>query len=62
MMRQVQNAWDGKYVIVGGSDNKTDRESKPTGGFRETESRVVKRLVDMGLAIPQTGTEKSTKR
>ncbi len=61
MMRQVQNVWDGKYTIIGGADE-DKREPRAAGGLRETDSRVVKKLLEIGLAIPQTETDKPAKR
>lgn len=56
IIRQVRNVLDGKYTV-----READEERKPetsTGsGFREGESRVVKKLIDAGLLIPQGDTK-----
>ena len=59
MMRQVRNVWDGKYTIIGSADDKAEREPRAAGGLRETDSRVVKKLLDVGLAFPQAQTDEA---
>ena len=53
IVREVQNAIDGKYTIVRDKNRKPNRETTGTTGFRETESRVVRKFSEWGLAIPQ---------
>ena len=62
IIREVRNVLDGKYTVRD-TDEERKRSTGATGvGFRETESRVVRKLLDAGLAIPQTGEAKPKKR
>lgn len=50
IIREVRNILDGPYRILE-EDNKTKKKSSEVGAsFREGESRVVRKLIDLGLA------------
>ena len=51
IIREVRNVLDGRYTVRE-DDEKRKTPVAVAGGFRETESRVVKKLMDLGLAIP----------
>ncbi len=63
IIREVRNALDGPYKMWGGRDEKDDKKKDTAGsGFREGESRIVRKLLELGLAIPETGDAKKDSR
>ncbi len=66
IIREIRNVLDGEYTVRD-ADEKRERNTDAAGrfresGFREGESRVIRRLLDAGLAIPQIGEAKPKKR
>lgn len=61
IIREVRNVLDGKYTIRDSEEER--KQSMPTGnGIVAGESRVVRKLIEAGLAIPQNGEAKAKKR
>ena len=52
IIREVQNVIDGKYKIRE-KDTESQKPLSVTPGFREDESQVVRKLLDLGLALPK---------
>ena len=59
IIREVRNVLDGKYTV---REEERKQNTGTGGGFREGESRVVRKLLEAGLAIPQIGEAKPKKR
>ncbi|MBC7808571.1 MAG: hypothetical protein H7145_20755 [Akkermansiaceae bacterium] len=59
IIREVRNVLDGKYTV---RDEERKQNTGAGVGFREGESRVVRKLLEAGLAIPQIGEAKPKKR
>lgn len=61
IIREVRNVLDGKYTIRE-TDEERKRETNVGSGIVGGESRVVRKLIDAGLLIPQNGEAKAKKR
>ncbi|MBC8134862.1 MAG: hypothetical protein H8F28_03130 [Fibrella sp.] len=61
IIREVRNVLDGKYTVRD-SEEERKRSTGAGSGFREGESRVVRKLLEAGLAIPQNSEAKPKKR
>jgi hypothetical protein len=61
IIREVRNVLDGKYTIRE-SDEERKHRTDARDGFLGGESRVVRKLLEAGLAIPQSSEAKSKKR
>lgn len=61
IIREVRNVLDGKYTIRD-SDEERKQNTTAASGIVAGESRVVRKLIEAGLAIPQNGEAKAKKR
>ena len=61
IIREVRNVLDGKYTVRDNEDERK-RDTNVTSGIVGGESRVVRKLIDAGLLIPQNGGAKAKKR
>ena len=58
IIREVRNVLDGKHTVRE-EEKSAEKTPQVAGGFRETESRIVKKLMDLGLAVPQQSKKKA---
>jgi len=60
IIREVRNVLDGPYRAL--EDNDRAEKKKAAANFRGEESRVVRKLLDLGLAIPKKSGADQSKR
>lgn len=63
IIRELRNVLDGPYRILDGQEDKDEKKRGQAGaGFSEGESRVVRKLIDIGLVVPQKDSAKKKPR